>query len=224
MRALYILIMLIILACFVVFFIYVMPVLFPPLQLKPLAAAEIVTVPTSPVRAVHPCSSYALSVRTAHFHYFGLDYPYWYGLGQLQQESSCREKAKSFDGGKGLAQFMPRTWEEIAGQIEVTDPYNPVHAIKAQAYYMSRLHRLNWDGALWLTYCFYNSGPGTMKKEYRRAGITDYTLMRSLCSRRVISLKNGGTLDLCEVGYDYPVKVEKYGSLYKRGIDRIYFW
>lgn len=41
--------------------------------------------------------------------FIGLDAPYWYFMGQIEQESNCRSGATAFDGGQGLGQFMPAT-------------------------------------------------------------------------------------------------------------------
>lgn len=174
--------------------------------------------------ALDRCQQYVHGVRTQHFKYFGLNFPYWYGVGQLKQESRCRANATAFDGGKGLAQFMPATESAAEKYLGELDMYNPVHAIKAQAWYMAQIDKGNWGKVLWLTYCFYNSGSGTMRKEYKRAGKLDYELMRLLCVRRIIVLKSGELLDLCDVGYLYPKQIYKYGQSYRQGQDSRRYW
>lgn len=178
------------------------------------------------------CKQYVHVVRQQHEKYFGLDYPYWYGVGQLQQESNCRADVTAFDGGMGLTQFMPATVRGAEKYLGPLDMYNPSHAIRAQAWYMSQIHKGNWSGALWLTYCFYNSGAGTMKKEYLRSiaanschcDETNYDAMKAVCKRRVITLKSGALLDLCQVGYDYPKQIYRFGQKYKISDDRWRYW
>jgi hypothetical protein len=63
-----------------------------------------------------------------------------------------------------------------------------------------------------------------MTKEYKRAGITDYDKMKDVCQRKVLTLKNGQKLNLCDVGYDYPNKIYKYGNQYRIGTDKMRFW
>lgn len=174
---------------------------------------------------VDRCAKHVQDVRREHFKFFGIDYPYWYGVGQLKQESGCRADAVSFDGGRGIAQFMPLTEREVEGVLKAdVDLMNPKHAIMAQACYMAKIHKSNWDGRLWLTYCFYNSGIGTMKKEYVAAGVLDYERMRAACKRKVLVLKSGATLDLCKVGYDYPKQVYAYASPYRLFKDAYAYW
>ena len=188
---------------------------------------EVVDQPTDApivVRKQDRCTDYVHLVRREHFRCFGLDFPYWYGVGQLRQESGCRADATAFDGGQGPAQFMPATEREAEEALGPLDLYNPEHAVRAQAWYMARLHRANPDGRLWITYMFYNSGQGTVTRESARAGGYDYDTMKAVCSRRVITLKRGQKLDLCAVGYDYPVKVHAYGQQYKQSEDRRRFW
>jgi hypothetical protein len=171
------------------------------------------------------CVSYVRDVRIEHTRYFGIQYPYWYGVGQLKQESACRASVTAFDAGMGVAQFMPKTARYIQSLMgEALDPYNPKHAIRMQAFYMNRIHKAeNWTDRLWVSYQIYNGGSGTLKAESRRAGTTDWTLMRQTCQRKKIQMK-WGVLDLCEVNYDYSVKVAKYGNQYRRGPDGMRFW
>ena len=176
------------------------------------------------VFAVDRCAQYVPLVRQQHEHYFGLDFPYWYGMGQIRQESRCRADVTAFDGGQGLTQFMPATIKGAEKYLGPLDMYNPSRVIKAQAWYMKQLHKSNWNGSLWLTYCFYNSGYETMHKEYTRAGVTDYNAMKAVCRRRIIILKSGEQLDLCRVGYDYPKQVFRYGEKYKISSDKLRFW
>ena len=170
------------------------------------------------------CRDYIIDVRSAHTYYFGSNYPYWYGVGQLRQESNCRPDITAFDGGQGISQMMPATERDIEKALGELDMYNPEHAIRAQAWYMARLDRQNPDGRLFINYMFYNSGPGTIKKEAARAGVWNYEAMRAVCKRKILTLKSGKFLDLCNVGYDYPKRIYKYGQPYRISYDRRAYW
>jgi len=165
--------------------------------------------------AFERCKQYIPEIRKWNSHYMGLDYPYHFAVGQAQQESNCRSDVTAFDAGQGIFQFMPATGRYVEGYLGKLDMYNPSHAIKANAWYMRQLHKANPDGRLWITYMFYNSGMGTVKKEYQRVEQWCYEQMKKVCKRKVLVLKGGKLLDLCNVGYDYPIKIYNYGNKYK---------
>jgi len=160
------------------------------------------------------CKQYAHQERIQHWMYWGTDFPYQYGIGQIQQESNCRNNVTAFDAGQGIAQFMPKTEEYCEKVLGPLNMYNPEQAIKAQAWYMRKIHKENWDGALWITYQIYNGGATNLRKEYKNAGVTNHDIMRTYCHRKVITLKYGSKLDFCEVNYDYSKKIFKYGNQY----------
>lgn len=204
--------------------VIVLVLLFASCQKPPLPLED--GTPTGQVKPiVGRCAEYVQDVRTEHFKQFGLNFPYWYGVSQLEVESNCREVITAFDGGQGIAQFMPATTKYVCGLLgESLDPLNHDDAIRLQAFYMHRLHGQNPTGNLWLSYGFYNSGVGTMQKEAKKAGQWDYELMSKACSRNKILLKNGQVLDLCKVGYDYPKRIFTLGQKYRLGKDGIKFW
>lgn len=175
--------------------------------------------------ATDRCAQYASDVRAAHSRYFGPAFPWWYGLGQLKQESCCRAEVTAFDSGMGIAQFMPKTSRYIQSLMgESLNPYNPKHAVRMQAFYMARIHaKENWNGALFLDYQIYNGGRGSLYREFQKAGCVDWAKMKEACQRKKIKMK-WGVLDLCEVNYDYPVRIERYGSRYRTGKDLMGYW
>ena len=178
-----------------------------------------------PAQALDRCATLVQDVRVQHIKYFGLAFPYWYGVGQLKQESACRTTVTAFDAGQGVAQFMPKTSQYVQSLMgQKLDPYNPKQAIRMQAFYMGRIHtKENWTGKLWTSYQIYNGGKPTLYKEYQRARVADWELMKMNCLRKQIQTK-WGVLDLCEVNYSYSKQVEKYGNLYRRGKDGMRFW
>jgi len=167
-------------------------------------------------RAVDRCLDYKVEVRNASIQFLGPDYPYHYNLGQLQQESRCRNVV-SFDNGRGLAQFMDGTTRYVNKLYGTNlDPMNTEHAIKLQAMYLRQIDKKeNFSDRLWTLYQIYNGGRKTLYQEYERAGKIDWNLMRKECKRRVITLKNGNKLDFCEVNYNYSMLVYRYGKDYR---------
>lgn len=77
--------------------------------------------------------------------------------GQLMAESGFDPSAGSPAGAQGIAQFMPGT----AASYGLTDPYDPVAAIDAEAHLMSDLLRQFGSPALALA--AYNAGPAPVE-------------------------------------------------------------
>lgn len=69
------------------------------------------------------------------------DYDWRLLKAQLFQESRLKPRAVSPSGAQGLAQFMPRTWSEIAPQAGYPEstPWDETPAIMCAAYYMAQL-------------------------------------------------------------------------------------
>jgi len=182
----------------------------------------IIFIVSPPAYSLDRCLDYKTDVRIQHQKYFGPAFPYWYGLGQLKQESCCRATATAFDAGMGIAQFMPKTSQYVQSLMgKSLNPYNPDQAIEMQAFYMARIHnKENFikgdDKRLWLSYQIYNGGVGTLKKEYLKTKdvIPNWINMKSECTRKTIKLKCGSYLNFCDVNYDYSIKVYRYGNIY----------
>lgn len=71
------------------------------------------------------------------------DHPDWLAWkAQLYQESRLRPEAVSPAGARGLAQFMPATWQDISRELRLgaVSPHAEI-AIEAGAYYMAKLRR-----------------------------------------------------------------------------------
>jgi hypothetical protein len=77
--------------------------------------------------------------------------------GQLMAESGFDPNAGSPAGAQGIAQFMPGT----AASYGLTNPYNPVAAIDAEAHLMSDL--LHQFGSPELALAAYNAGPAPVE-------------------------------------------------------------
>jgi hypothetical protein len=175
--------------------------------------------------ALDRCNEYRSDVRNSFSLRFNTNFPWWYGLAQLEQESSCRGNVTAFDAGMGIAQFMPATWKFITKEMGRADlnAYNPADSIEVQAFYMERIQgHENWTDRLWITFQIYNGGRSILYNEYKRAGIVDWDLMKQQCQRKKIQMK-WGILDLCDVNYKYSKRIYNKAENYRLGKDH-YSW
>ena len=119
--------------------------------------------------------------RAAKQHLPGLD---WRLLkAQLMAESNLDPSAVSPVGAEGIAQFMPRTWDDMCDQLGYSDgasPLDPTLAIPAAAYYLAQLRRA-WSAPRpeidrhCLAMASYNAGFGNLLEAQRAAGMaSDY--------------------------------------------------
>lgn len=96
---------------------------------------------------------------------------------QLYQESRLDPKAVSPVGARGISQFMPKTWTEVAKTLGFSDAdiLEPRRAIPASSYYMGTLRRSGILRSLQdpdkhtLAQAAYNAGIGNIQKAKRLA-------------------------------------------------------
>lgn len=154
-------------------------------------------------------------------YFIGKDAPVHYFMGQIEQESRCNEGITAFDGGMGLAQFMPATAEWIQAREAALkefgidpQPYNPRWAIRALILYDRYLYKEVDCKGWYFTFRAYNGGLGNLNREIMLAKSCNEKDVERCCKRRAIRLKSGATLDLCKVNIEYPhlifSKAEKY--------------
>jgi membrane-bound lytic murein transglycosylase MltF len=104
------------------------------------------------------------------------DLPRWkLWKAQLYQESRLNPAAVSHVGARGLAQFMPATWNDVVRETGMAgSPHDDV-AIEAGAYYMAKLRRM-WisDRTRFerneLAQASYNAGAGNVLKAQQFCG------------------------------------------------------
>lgn len=181
--------------------------------------------------AADRCNSYTQDVRKAHYKVFGLDFPYWYGVGQLKQESGCRDiLSKDGIGSQGLPQITYRWWKPFLTSKGITDIGSVGNQLLAQAYIMQDAKKQAYSSHLWVAYQVYNGG-GLVNKEIKRAkedlGILEvpHPIAYKYCNRKVITFNNGQKIDACFINYEYSEKIYKYSQQYKIGNDKPYnFW
>ncbi len=123
--------------------------------------------------------------------------PYWkLWKAQLYQESKLDPAAVSHAGARGLAQFMPATWGDIAHELGLRgSPHDP-DAIEAGAYYMAKLRRV-WRAERTplqrhdLAAASYNAGAGNVLKAQRFCGNARLWEGIGSCLPRVTGETNG---------------------------------
>lgn len=91
------------------------------------------------------CGQYRALITRSAYRTFGPDAPVSTLVAQLHQESACKPDARSYAGAQGLAQFMPKTAEDMARKYpEECAPANPFSvrwAIGCRDRYMRSLLR-----------------------------------------------------------------------------------
>ena len=102
-------------------------------------------------------------------HYYAEHYGLSFSLikAQMLAESNANPKAVSHAGAKGLAQFMPATFKEVADSGD--DPFNPEHSIRAQCRYMRRLLDY-FENDSTAALAAYNHGMGNVRNHRERYG------------------------------------------------------
>ncbi len=96
----------------------------------------------------------------------------WY-RSQLEQESLLNPLAVSPVGAKGIAQFMPATWQDMQRELKFTGSRNDAYkSIRAGAYYNKKLRNIwKWkrpeSDRRRLTFASYNAGAGNILKAQR---------------------------------------------------------
>lgn len=172
------------------------------------------------VQASQRCKKYIQQERVASYAVFGIDFPYWYAVGQLQQESNCRNViSRDGVGSQGLAQITFRVWKKFLSKKGIHNLNTTTNQLHAQAYIMKDAKKQAYSSHLWVAYQIYNGGP-LVNKEIKRARIklgireVPHCIARKFCKRRIIHFSNGQSISACDINYDYPVKIFKYGNQY----------
>ena len=177
------------------------------------------------------CSRYTHSVKLYHYEVFGVDFPYWFGIGQLRQESGCRDViSRDGVGSQGLAQITYRIWRKFLASKSIDSISSISNQLRAQAYIMQNCKQQAYSSHLWVAYQVYNGG-SLVNKEISKARHTykirevPHFLAKEFCKRKVVHFTNGQSINACNINYEYSEKVYKYGLKY-RVIDsqRYKFW
>jgi hypothetical protein len=163
------------------------------------------------------CELYIQEVRRAHYSQFGVDFPYQYGVGQLQQESGCRNIiSRDGVGSEGLPQITYRVWQKPLRAKGVDSITSIPDQLKAQAIIMKSCYKPQYG--LWVTYQIYNGG-GLVLKEINRAKIAEWDKAKDQCTRGQSCFTYKGITTCrsnCDINYDYSQRIFKYGEQYAK--------
>ncbi len=193
------------------------------------AIALLLMVTTAWAGAVDRCRGYAQETRRAHFAAFGLDYPWWYAVGQLQAESGCRDVlSRDGVGSEGPAQITYRWWRPALDRADISEIRTTRNHLRAQAF----INHDAWRQAskaeaarLWVAFQIYNGG-GLVLREIGIAGVCDWQAAKDQCRRKIVVYADGSRESACSINYDYSRKVYRYGQFFRLGGDgdRFRFW
>lgn len=142
----------------------------------PLVALVIVLWWCVDALAADPATPYRATLIREAQAVHGLDAPVPMFAGQIRQESAWRPNVTAWDNGRGLAQFMDATANQVAGQfpeLGAPDPYNPRWAIRALVRYDGWIFQRvqgetpcqRWGAVL----KGYNAGPGYVQQAQRKS-------------------------------------------------------
>jgi hypothetical protein len=144
------------------------------------------------VYAADKCAQYRPALVREAQAVYGLNAPIPMFAGQMRQESSCGADVTAWDNGRGLAQFMDATSQQIARsypELGAPDPYNPRWAIRALVRYDGWIYaRVKGDTPCdrWAASLKgYNAGPGYVQQAQRAStqpgvwfGVTEFVQTR----------------------------------------------
>ncbi|MYM80555.1 transglycosylase SLT domain-containing protein [Duganella sp. FT50W] len=143
-------------------------------KLLVLTVGAAIAVACTGAQAVDVCDQYrSMLIREAQAVH-GINAPIPMFAGQMKQESSCRASVTAWDNGRGLAQFMDSTSEQVARsfpELVPVDPYSPRWSIRALVRYDGWLYARvkgdtdceRWAAAL----KGYNAGLGYVQRAQR---------------------------------------------------------
>jgi len=176
------------------------------------------------------CWKYTQLVRKYHYYYFGVWFPYWFSVGQLEKESACRHKGVwSKDGARsyGLAQITWKVWKNELQRAGIYEIKTVKRNLKAQAYINYKAYKSAVCKKLWVMYQIYNGGT-LVNLEIKRAGKCNWCEAYKHCRRKKVCFKNGQCISACKINYEYSLKIYNLGLKYKPGGEdetgEKYFW
>ncbi len=185
----------------------------------------LILVVVSDVYGIERCRALVPDIRVAHYRFFGLDYPWWFSVGQAEKESLCRHNLLSMDGigSEGFAQITWRWWRDElmkAGISEIKSIHN--HAL-AQAYILKREFDRSVCRKLFEMYQRYNGGD-LVSRELKRANSCSWADGYRVCKRKDVCVWVDGAgcrqwRNACDINYSYSKRVYESGLRYKVGSD-----
>lgn len=182
------------------------------------------------VTSLDRCRDYSDGVRESHWKVFGTAFPWHYAVGQLQQESGCRNiMSNDGVGSQGLPQITWSVWSKPLIAARIPDLKTTPNQLDAQAV----INKAMWDHAvklghplLWVALQEYNGG-GAVYKEITAANSDDHELAKLCCRRKDVVFNQGRVNEsrrsACDINYEYPGRIAKYADRYRVGPDSKHF-
>jgi hypothetical protein len=172
------------------------------------------------------CYKLVPKVKQASEFVLGIDYPYWYNVGQIEAESNCIWQT-SLDGWSsiGYAQLTERFLPWLNEKFPNWKVKGHTDHFMAQAYLIKQLLEQVSCKRLWCVYQCYNRSCWKVNREARQVGCVWEEAFR-LCNVRYaenicVWKREGKCLQWrtsCEINYQYGYKVWKNGIKYRNGI------
>ena len=172
------------------------------------------------------CLQYAQEVRVNHFREFGTEYPWHYAIGQLQQESGCRNILSNDGvGSQGLPQITWKVWGKYLEKNDVPGLRTTKDQLRSQALINHDIWSTSPIKKLWVTFQIYNGGPLVLK-EISRSKSTEWGSAKKECHRKIITFDSGQKIDACNINYDYSKNIHFYADRYRVTDDSVKypFW
>ena len=171
------------------------------------------------------CTQYEDSIKKHHFFYFGMEFPYWYSIAQIQKESACKHfGVYSYDGigSYGLAQITPKFWSKTLAEIGIPEIESVEGNLKAQAYInLDAWKKLsNKDKQLWKALQWYNGGGWIIKEldKAERLGMNrNWVSAKYVCENcNSLGFSDCRSIKNCVINYDYSKYIYNEGQKYNK--------
>lgn len=173
------------------------------------------------------CRKLTYRVKSASEFVLGIDFPWWFNLGQLEAESGCIWRT-SVDGwgSIGYAQITPRFWGSVLRRVFPNwDKVGHTDHFLAQAYILKSLLGQIVCEKLWVMYQCYNRSCIKVNREANLAKC-DYSKAFDICLENPQFICVWKRFDgscrqwrsSCDINYSYSWKVYKNGQKYSSGI------
>ena len=180
------------------------------------------------------CKKLVPKVKQASEFVLGLDYPYWYNVGQIETETNCMWRT-SLDGwgSIGYAQLTERFLPRLNVMFPNWRVNGHIDHFMAQAYLIKQLIGQVSCKKLWCVYQCYNRSCWKVNREAGQTGCI-WEKAFELCNEKFaenicVWKREGRCLQWrasCDINYEYGYKVWKNGIKYRDGIiERAYsYW
>jgi hypothetical protein len=172
------------------------------------------------------CGKLVPKVKQASEFVLGLEYPYWYNLGQIEAETNCLWKT-SLDGwgSIGYAQLTEKFLPWLNEKFPNWKVKGHIDHFMAQAYLIKHLMGQVNCKKLWCVYQCYNRSCWKINREAEKANCV-WERAFELCNEKFVEnicvwKREGRCLQWrtsCDINYNYGYKVWKNGIKYRNGI------